>query len=296
MPTAAPRAYYQTIAQFRDFDKAFPVHRLNWLVPDKAKEYLHYHNGLEFGLCRSGQGIFVIADKVRPFRTGDVSIIDSSERHFAQSVPGVQSDWTWAQMDVIGLLAPLCRDMDVVDPSYLRGPSFPNVFSADRDALLCGLVRRFFEEVWGNRPLRELRVRTIVLDIMLELRRMKSVLALCPARRSPRSAERIAPALEYVAANYGTEVRVETLAHCCALGLTQFRRLFADEIGKSPKRYLTEMRVGMACAMLKESSMPVARIAAECGFATLSSFNRAFRSVTRTTPRDWRRATPAPAD
>jgi len=81
------------------------VHRLNWAVPDTPVGYLHYHNGLEFGLCRSGQGVFIVADKVRPFRAGDISVIDRSERHYAQSAPGVSSDWTWAQMDVIGLLA-----------------------------------------------------------------------------------------------------------------------------------------------------------------------------------------------
>jgi AraC-like DNA-binding protein len=289
MPALKPRPYYQTIAQFREFDRAFPVHKLNWAVPDLPSSYLHFHNGLEFGYCRSGQGIFVIADKVRPFRAGDVSVIDRSERHYAQSAPGVRSDWTWAQMDAIALLAPMCRDMAVVDPSPLHGPLFPNIFSPASHPVLCELVRRFFDELWASRPHREVRIRAIVLDTMVELRRMEGLAARAPMAHSLSSAERIAPALEHIASNYAQEVRVERLAGLCNLGATQFRRQFAAETGKSPQRYIIEMRVGMACAMLAGTSRPISRVAAECGFVTLSSFNRAFRAVTGASPREWRR-------
>jgi AraC-like DNA-binding protein len=282
------RSFYQTLAQFRDFDKSFPIHRLDWAVPDTPASYLHYHNGLELGLCRSGPGVFIVADKVRPFRTGDISVIDRSERHYAQSAPGVNSDWTWAQMDVIGLLAPFCRDLSLVDPTPLAGPGFPNVFSPVDHPTLCALVERFFDELRGTRPFREIRVRALVLEIMVELRRMKFAGA-GPARpHSPAAAERIAPALEHVALNYPHEVRVDHLARLCALGPTRFRHLFAVETGKSPQRYLAEVRVGMACAMLRESSRPIGRIAAECGYATLSTFNRAFHAVTGVSPREWR--------
>ena len=290
MADLKPRTYYQTIAQFRDFDKSFPVHRLNWAVPDTAASYLHYHNGLEFGYCRSGQGIFVIADKVRPFRAGDASVIDRSERHYAQSTPGVTSDWTWAQMDVIALLSPLCRDMSVVDPSRLCGQSFPNVFSPDRSPQICDLVRRFFDEIWASRPHREIQVRAIVLDIMVELSRIKGLQSPVAPERGHSAAERIAPSLEYIAANYSRPVRVGELARRCALGATQFRKVFTVATGKSPQRYVAEMRVGMASAMLAGSSRPIGRTAAECGFATLSSFNRAFRAFARMTPREWRRS------
>jgi AraC-like DNA-binding protein len=40
--------------------------------------------------------------------------------------------------------------------------------------------------------------------------------------------------------------------------------------------------------MLAGSARPIGRIAAECGFPTLSSFNRAFRATTGASPREWR--------
>jgi AraC family transcriptional activator of mtrCDE len=177
-----------------------------------------------------------------------------------------------------------------VDPSRLCGPSFPNVFSPDRHPLLCDLIRRFFDEIWASRPHRELRVRAIVLEIMVELSRLKGLQSPLPQERGRSAAERIAPSLDHIAANYSRQLRVGELSERCALGATQFRKLFTVTTGKSPQRYLAEMRVGMASAMLAGSSKPIGRIAAECGFATLSSFNRAFRAVTRTTPRDWRRS------
>jgi AraC-like DNA-binding protein len=288
MPGVRPRPYYQTVAQLRDYDKVLPLCRLDYAVPDRPGTFLHYHNGLEFGHCRSGQGIFMIAGKVRPFRSGDISVIDRSEPHLAQSVPGVTSDWRWVQMDVVGLLAPLCRDMRIVDHSDLSGPSFPNVFSPAAHPVLCGLVERLFDEIWGRREHRDLRIRTLTLDTLIELQRMHG-----PGRTEPRghtqsAVERIVAAMDHIARNYAGDVNVGHLARLCNLSQTQFRRLFTRETGSTPQRYVSEMRVGMACAMLRGSSKPIGRVAAECGFVTLSTFNRAFRAAKGMSPRAWR--------
>jgi AraC-like DNA-binding protein len=289
MAPAEPRAYYKIVAQLRDYDKVLPLCRLDYPVPWQPGTHLHYHNGLEFGHCRSGQGVFIVGGKVRPFRTGDVSVIDRSEPHLAQSVPGVTSDWHWVQMDVVAMLAPLCRDMSIVDHSTLCGPRFPNVFSPDQHPVLCALVVRLFDEVWGAREFRETRIRALTLDTMIELQRMKDLKRAMPARHELSVTERVVPAINHIAANYAVEISVARLAELCRLGQTQFRKLFTRETGMAPRRYITEMRVGMACAMMRESSKQIGRVAAECGFSTLSSFNRAFRAVTGTTPRDWRR-------
>jgi AraC-like DNA-binding protein len=69
-----------------------------------------------------------------------------------------------------------------------------------------------------------------------------------------------------------------------------FRRQFRSVMGISPQAYLLDLRLHMACSLLRSSALSILTISQETGFETLSSFNRAFRACFKTSPREWRRA------
>ncbi|MBD3242252.1 MAG: helix-turn-helix domain-containing protein [Chitinivibrionales bacterium] len=81
---------------------------------------------------------------------------------------------------------------------------------------------------------------------------------------------------------------VADLADARGLQTLTFRRAFRTATGQLPHRYLTTVRVEMAARFLRTSRMPISRIALDVGFATLSSFNRSFRTLTGVTPGQWR--------
>ena len=67
-----------------------------------------------------------------------------------------------------------------------------------------------------------------------------------------------------------------------------FSRYFHREVGKTFTRYLNDVRCSQACVRLRQTAKPVAVVAAECGFATLSHFNRQFRLRHGVAPREFR--------
>lgn len=67
-----------------------------------------------------------------------------------------------------------------------------------------------------------------------------------------------------------------------------FSRFFQRETGKTYTQYVNDLRCAEACVLLREPTLPVATIAADCGFRTSSHFNREFRARMKTTPRAWR--------
>jgi transcriptional regulator GlxA family with amidase domain len=105
----------------------------------------------------------------------------------------------------------------------------------------------------------------------------------------PDTLQRIQKAVAYIANHYTEKIKVMELARLSGLSLTHFRRLFENALGKSPVQYLTQVRVAMASAELKQSRKPISTIACESGFKTLSSFNRHFRKQAGVSPRDWRK-------
>ena len=67
------------------------------------------------------------------------------------------------------------------------------------------------------------------------------------------------------------------------------RQLFLKNIGKSPKQYVTDLRIEKAKTMLKQSDLSVESVAVSCGFSEPKNFAVAFKSKTATSPTDYRK-------
>jgi AraC family transcriptional regulator len=79
------------------------------------------------------------------------------------------------------------------------------------------------------------------------------------------------------------------LAAAVGVDSSHLARVFRREYGVSVGTYLRGLRLDRAAARLAGSSDPIARIAAEGGFADQSHFTRAFRRHTGVTPARYRR-------
>jgi AraC family transcriptional regulator of adaptative response / DNA-3-methyladenine glycosylase II len=67
------------------------------------------------------------------------------------------------------------------------------------------------------------------------------------------------------------------------------RRLFQDEIGKTPKQISFENRLNLARKLITETSLPITQIAFASGFSSIRRFNDAFKERFKKSPRLIRR-------
>lgn len=63
--------------------------------------------------------------------------------------------------------------------------------------------------------------------------------------------------------------------HAC-LSQTQFKALFKQQLGKSPKSYLTALRMNKAKVLLMNTDMPINLVAERVGYSDHSAFSRRF--------------------
>jgi AraC-like DNA-binding protein len=80
------------------------------------------------------------------------------------------------------------------------------------------------------------------------------------------------------------------LARVAGLSQRAFERRFRRSYGLSPQQYVKLVRVRSACHALVHGDEPIARIAADHGFADQSYFTREFREVIGATPRAYRKS------
>lgn len=105
-----------------------------------------------------------------------------------------------------------------------------------------------------------------------------------------RPADTLAPLLDELADDLGTEHTIEALAARCAMSPRTFARRFRAETGTTPHLWLTHQRVLLARRMLEEGDDGVDTVAARCGFGSGAMLRHHFARIVGVSPAAYRRA------
>jgi len=96
-------------------------------------------------------------------------------------------------------------------------------------------------------------------------------------------------AKELMMACLDQEISLSRLAQECGLSVRHFARAFRLSTGIPPHRWLLRHRITRAKELLRTRELPLADVAAFCGFADQSHFTRVFTGIAGVSPGVWRR-------
>lgn len=92
----------------------------------------------------------------------------------------------------------------------------------------------------------------------------------------------------YIRENYFKPISLENAAKIARMSPFSFSRYFKKNCGACFVEYLNRVRTNKACYLLRETDYQVQDIALECGFGSISNFNKQFRKTEGVSPRDYR--------
>lgn len=99
---------------------------------------------------------------------------------------------------------------------------------------------------------------------------------------------RIKTALKAISTNSGDSIRVDELASQACMSTDHFIRLFKQEVGCTPARFLIDRKMMKAKLMLASESLSTKEIAYSLGYDDVSYFTRIFKKHVGTTPKLYR--------
>jgi AraC family transcriptional regulator len=94
---------------------------------------------------------------------------------------------------------------------------------------------------------------------------------------------------DYIDANLHRQISLQELAELASLSPFHFCRKFKKRVGMTPLAYLAQRRVDKAKKQMRTRGDTLAQVALDCGFASQSHFTTVFRTVTGTTPGQYRK-------
>jgi len=173
---------------------------------------------------------------------------------------------------------------DMID--LVREPLVECVTADNRmKPLLLNLLDELSHPGLGSRAM----VRAILLQCMIEMLRKRlgaqdQALTWMAALKD----HSVWAALRLMLDAPGDAHTVESLADSVNMSRSAFAKRFADAYGSGPMELLRDLRMRLAGGLLRDTDLPVKRVAEMVGFSSRSAFSRTFEAKTGLSPRAFR--------
>ncbi|MGN0636855.1 MAG: helix-turn-helix domain-containing protein [Huintestinicola sp.] len=95
--------------------------------------------------------------------------------------------------------------------------------------------------------------------------------------------------LKYIEQNYANDITLEELASIAGYSTYHFSRIFKKYSSTTFINFLNRRRIKAAELLLLESGSSITDVAMQVGFASLTTFNRVFKSINGCTPSEYKK-------
>lgn len=100
--------------------------------------------------------------------------------------------------------------------------------------------------------------------------------------------ERIHKVYDFVMKNFNNKIKLEEVAEIANMTNTSFSRYFKSRLNKSFSDFLKDVRINYACKLLKDERIPIESISYDCGYPSVTNFNKQFKHCTGKQPSSYR--------
>ncbi|MDY3929987.1 MAG: AraC family transcriptional regulator [Clostridia bacterium] len=257
----------------------------------------HLHNYIEMLFCLEGEYEIWLNSKYFRFSKGDLVVINSREIHRICSISDEGGKYICTRFlpDMLYTSTSSAFDMKYVMPFMLNSSNHQRVFKSSEientfiPYLMHEICSEFNEKKYGY----EMAVKTDISRIFLWIVRYWHNLNLNNDNTyffDEDMIKRMQLALDFIAENYGDDIKASEVADICNLSYSYFSRIFKQYMKKSFTEYLNYIRITNAEKQLISGNKPITEIAVECGFTTSSYFIQQFKRVKGMSPKQFRKA------
>jgi AraC-like DNA-binding protein len=269
---------HQGTASFYAYRFQIPFFEFKW----------HYHPEFELTYIIKGNGYRLIGNSHETFGDGDLVL---SGAYLPHTWVGKSSNF---------------EDFDAVVIQF--SAAFIDPFLGFEESIaLKNMLEKSKKGLFFPRKNLELKADLIKLvhangfNRILELMQILNQLTVCEQKvlcSNPyqtvnfgESENRINVVCNFLENHFAESITLKQVADLIPLTESNFCNFFKKATGKTFSDYLNTIRITRSCQLLLQTDKPINTIAFECGFETLSYFNRVFLKKKAMTPKEFRKMT-----
>ena len=272
-------------------DTEFPFH-IGYGYHEKNDMFMHIHEDFsELVIVLQGKAVHKVGEEKFHIGKGDVFVVGSEVAHGYDDAENFKicnimfDPKTLAAYDIKKY--PGFHSLFVIEPHFIKTQGYqnklklgPREFSA-----LESLINTAIKEYKTEEPGKKTLVLSYFLQMVVELSRQYSK---TETHNSSDKIDGIAYAAAHMETHYTEDVCMDDLLSLSHYSQRHFIRLFSEAYGVTPHRYLLQLRIKHACALLTETTLSMAEISSRCGFNDPNYFARIFKKYISVSPNSYR--------
>jgi len=255
-----------------------------------TNEFWHFHPEYEITLTTKSNGTRIVGDSIEIFDEYDLVLIGGNIPHCwnyyrdDSSVPEHHGITLHFKLGSIGDALLSQHELTPVKKLLLesrRGIGFS------------------VEDAKKVEPLLKEMARTKGLDKMISFFNVLKVLCISDRKTSlcsenyrqsfdERGNKKMTEIYNYVRENFNKPLTLKKVSKIAHMSPFAFSRFFKRNSGTGFIEYLNKIRITRACHLLRETKYHINHVAAECGFSSISNFNKQFRKSEGFSPKAYR--------
>ncbi|GHV79226.1 AraC family transcriptional regulator [Spirochaetia bacterium] len=254
---------------------------------------LHWHDYYEILYVLKGNTYASIGGQTYEASEGDILTINKQLVHgFFPSSPGTSARIFQFESKIFNESDNELRDGVLGAPVFARKP----LLSVKKDGALYEKAAALIAEMFREYHVRDAGYRLCIKSKLYEyallfLREIKPEEVVKSGRdtNSRYINERLERILSFIFKNCDKPgLSLDDAANDAALSKFHFTRFFKKQTGQSFHAYLSMVRVSHAVENLLKTDISITDIAYQCGFSSLKTFNRVFKTYTGKSPSQYR--------
>ena len=246
----------------------------------------HRHTEIELGYIIEGEGIYNLNGKTYTVSKGDLFIVRSNEQH---CIPTINSDLLVAfNIHLTSFfLWNICSDYIPSSKIQALIDSDIPIQSKHSDSKITAIFSKLID-------LYESETENAICDTKLEVINLIKTISQkieTTSKQNIPSAncfKEIQNAISFIKRNYSKQIGLDDIAKSAAISRSYLSNSFKAVTGMSPYNFLITTRIEKAIELLKGTDEKIMNISLECGFTSLTSFNKAFKNSVGITPMELR--------
>ncbi len=168
------------------------------------------------------------------------------------------------------------------NPIFVKDGKF---YSSAGVTAILDLMLSLVEEDYGS----ELALRVAQSMVMFLRRPANQAQFSTQLNGSISDNQKIRTVMTYVAEHPDHDLSIDVLAAMAKMSPRNFTRVFAQEVGLTPGKFVEQSRLESARGRLEQSKLPINQVASECGYGTADGMRVAFDRNLGVAPSEYRR-------
>jgi AraC-like DNA-binding protein len=255
--------------------------------------HLHRHQEIQLTWIQQGEGTLVAENNMYSFRGGEIYWLGVNLPHVFKSDPSYFSPSSCKKVQTLNIFFNAKGQLD----SFFDLPEIKNVKNFLQNQQSGFKVPPEHVEEIAERMLRIQQTTGIdqLVHFIELLKQLSSYQELTPlsARSQPiayseHEGIRIGAIYNYIMQQYDRPITLEDVAKQAHMTPQAFCRYFKRHTLHTFVSFLNEVRINEACKKLTDGQYDsIATVAYNCGFNSITNFNRVFKSVTGKSPSEY---------